>query len=229
MLSLCGLAVVVLGFAVGLNPLLVVVAAAFVSGLAAHLAPLQVLAALGKAFNDARLVTAALLVLPLVGVLERAGIQEQSRRIIAGFRGATVGRLLLLYMLFRQLTAAIGLVSIAGQPQTVRPLLAPMAEAAARAQVAQGEAEALDEAGRQRVRAFAAATDNVAVFFGEDIFLAIGSILLITAQLAAAGVHVEPLRLSLWAIPSAVAAFAVHGARLLWLDVRLRRRAGAGK
>jgi uncharacterized membrane protein len=218
MLSLCGLAVVVLGFAVGVNPLLVVVAAAFVSGLAAHLSPLQVLAALGRSFNDARLVTAALLVLPLVGVLERAGIQEQSRRLIARFRGATAGRLLILYMLFRQLTAAIGLVSIAGQPQTVRPLLAPMAETAAQAQ-----APELDEAGRQKVRAFAAATDNVAVFFGEDIFLAIGSILLITAQLAAAGVHVEPLRLSLWAIPSAIAAFVVHAVRLLRLDARLRR------
>ena len=223
MLSLLGLAVVVLGFAAGLNPLLVVVAAAWVSGLAAHLVPLQVLGALGKAFNDARLVTAALLVLPLVGVLERAGIQEQSRRLIAGLPRATAGRLLIVYMLLRQLTAALGLVSIAGQAQTVRPLLAPMAETAAL-----GQAPDLDAAGRQEVRAFAAATDNVAVFFGEDIFLAIGSILLITAQLAATGIHVEPLRLSLWAIPTAVAALAVHGARLLRLDRRLRRRAEAG-
>ena len=222
MLSLLGLAVVVLGFAAGVNPLLVVVAAAFAAGLAVHLGPLQVLAALGKAFNDARLVTAALLLLPLVGVLERAGIQEQSRRFIGGFRRASAGRLLIVYMLFRQATAAVGLVAIAGQTQTVRPLLAPMAETAAQAQ-----APDLDETGRQEVRAYAAATDNVAVFFGEDIFLAIGSILLITAQLAATGVHVEPLRLSLWAIPTAIAAFAVHGARLLRFDARLRRRAGA--
>lgn len=222
MLSLLGLAVVVLGFAIGINPLLVVVCAAFVSGLAAHMTPLHVLAAFGKAFNDARLVTAALILLPLVGVLERAGVQEQSRRLIAGFRGATAGRLLILYMAFRQVTAAIGLVSVAGQTQTVRPLLAPMAETAAEAQ-----AQGLDEAGRQEVRAYAAATDNVAVFFGEDVFLAIGSILLIAAQLATAGVHVEPLRLSLWAIPTALAAFAVHGVRLLMLDRRLRRDAKA--
>lgn len=220
MLSLLGLAVVILGFAIGLNPLLVVVAAAFVSGLFAHLSPVQVLAALGKAFNDSRLVTAALVVLPLVGVLERAGIQEQARRVIARFRRLSVGGLLMVYMALRQLTAAIGLVSIAGQTQTVRPLLAPMAESAA-----QGEGGALGEAERERIRALAAATENVAVFFGEDIFLAIGSILLIVASLAASGVHVEPLRLSLWAIPSAVAAFVVHGVRLVLLDRRLRREA----
>ena len=54
--------------------------------------------------------------------------------LIAGLRGATAGRLLICYMLFRQVTAACGLPSVAGQAQTVRPLVAPMAEAAAQVQ-----------------------------------------------------------------------------------------------
>ena len=64
-------------------------------------------------------------------------------------------------------------------PQTVRPLVAPMAVAAAEKQ--HGE---LDEATRERVKAMSAATDNVGLFFGEDIFLAIASILLIQGSLA---------------------------------------------
>jgi len=63
-----------------------------------------------------------------------------------------------------------------------------------------------------------AATDNVGLFFGEDIFLAIGSILLIVGFLDQSGLTVEPLALSVWAIPSALAAFVVHGARLLLFD-----------
>lgn len=209
MLTLLGVAVIVLGFALRFNPLLVVLAAALTAGLAAGLAPLEVLAAFGKAFNTNRYVTVAWLVLPAIGLLERAGLQERARSTIRSIRAATPGRILLVYLLMRQLTAALGLVSIAGQAQTVRPLVAPMAEAAA---------EPTSDARRDKVKAMSAATDNVGLFFGEDIFLAIGSILLIVGFLDQSGIAVEPLHLSMWAIPSALAAFVVHGARLLLFD-----------
>ena len=213
---LLGVVVIALGFLLRVNPLLVVVAAAFVTGLAAGKGPGEVLALLGHAFNDARYVTAAYLVLPVVALLERYGLQARARTLVAGWRGVTAGRLLLSYLLFRQVTAAIGLISIAGQPQTVRPLLAPMAEVAAEAQPG-GPARA------KRVRALAAATDNIGLLFGEDIFVAIGSILLMKGALEGLGIRLAPFQLSVWAIPSAFAALVIHGARLLLLDRRLRR------
>ena len=73
-----------------------------------------------------------------------------------------------------------------------------------------------------RVRAMAAATDNVGVFFGEDIFLAVASILLIKGFLDSNGIFVTPFQLSVWAIPTAIAAFLVHGFRLLRLDRRAK-------
>jgi uncharacterized membrane protein len=69
----------------------------------------------------------------------------------------------------------------------------------------------------------AAATDNVGNFFGEDIFIAIGSILLIVGFLDQNGIHVAPLHLSVWAIPTAICAFLIHSARLLWLDRTLKK------
>ena len=78
----------------------------------------------------------------------------------------------------------------------------------------------LSEDEREKVRALSAATDNVALFFGEDVFLAIGSILLMVGFLAQSGIEVQPLQMSLWAAPTAVAAFLVHGARLLMFDRR---------
>src|SRR5689334_6963690 len=89
MLTLLGVAAVVVGFAVRLNPLLVVVIAAFVTGLAAGLTPVEVLEAFGKAFNENRFVSAAYLVLPVIGVVERAGLQERARMLIAKFRGVS--------------------------------------------------------------------------------------------------------------------------------------------
>ena len=93
MLTLLGVAVVVLGFAARFNPLLVVVVAALVTGLCAGLSPIQVLETLGHAFNENRFVTVALLVLPVIGVAERAGLQERAKMLIARFRGVSVDTL----------------------------------------------------------------------------------------------------------------------------------------
>ena len=81
----------------------------------------------------------------------------------------------------------------------------------------------LDDKTRQSIRAQAAAAENVAVFFGEDIFVALGSVLLMVGILASSGIVIEPLHLSLWAIPSAIAAFVIHGARVLLFERRLRK------
>ncbi|MBA2936266.1 DUF969 domain-containing protein [Sphingomonas sp. CGMCC 1.13654] len=218
MLVLAGIAVIALGFLLRFNPLLVVAASAAVTGIAAGLDPLKILAAFGHAFNETRYVTIIWIVLPVIGLLERFGLQERARAVVAGFGRATAGRLLIVYLLFRQLTAALGLTSIAGPAPTVRPLVAPMAEA-----LAERQAGALDDAQRERVKALAAATDNVGLFFGEDIFLAIGSILLMKGLLEQFGIELQPFQLSVWAIPSAIAAFVIHGFRLWLLDRELAR------
>jgi uncharacterized membrane protein len=210
---LLGILIVVAGFALRLNPLLVVTVAAIATGLIAGKPLLVVIAAFGKAFNDNRFVTIIYILLPVIGLLERYGLQQRARTLIGGMRRATAGRLLIFYLLFRQVTASLGLTSIAGPAQTVRPLVAPMAEAAAEKQD-----PSLDDARRERVKAFAAATDNVGNFFGEDIFIAIGSILLMVGFLQQSGIRLEPLQLSLYAIPTAILAFVIHGTRLLLLD-----------
>jgi uncharacterized membrane protein len=63
----------------------------------------------------------------------------------------------------------------------------------------------------------------VGVFFGEDIFIAMGSVLLIKAFLDQNGYGMTPLQIALWSIPTAIAAFIIHAARLWWLDRRLKR------
>lgn len=215
--TLLGIGVVVLGFALRLNPLLVIAAAAGVTGWAAGLSPLTIIAVFGKAFATNRFVSVAFLVLPVIGILERYGLQERARILIARLRGATAGRLLLAYFLLRQLAAALGL-PIGGHAAVVRPLLAPMVEGAAEVQ-----AGPITETQTYWLRAHAAAVENIGVFFGEDIFVAIGSILLIKGFLETQKIIVEPFALSVWAIPTAILAALIHGVRLLRIDARLKR------
>lgn len=214
---LLGIALVVIGFALRFNPLLVVAVAGIVTGLLGHMPFLKVLIILGHGFNENRYVSIIWIILPVIGLLERYGLQERARALIASIRGATTGRLLIVYLGLRQIISAFGLTSVFGPAQTVRPLLAPMALAAAEKD--HGE---LDEETVERIKAMSAATDTVGLFFGEDIFLAVASILLIQAALAGFGIQLTPFQLSVWAIPSAICAFLIHGARLLLLDRRLR-------
>ncbi|CAL9434994.1 DUF969 domain-containing protein [Streptomyces albus] len=230
MIVLLGVLVVVLGFATRRNPLLVVGVAGIVTGLLGKLSPVEILRTFGESFASSRSVTIFAITLPVIGLLERNGLQQQARTLI-GKLGTklTTGRFLTLYLLLRQLTAAVGLQTIGGPAQSVRPMIAPMAEAAAERRFGHlpavtGNGGRLPEKVREKVRSHAAGTDTVGLFFGEDCFLAIGSILLITGLVNSTyHTHLEPLHLALWAIPSAVCAFFVHGGRLLRLDRKLER------
>jgi uncharacterized membrane protein len=216
---LLGVAVVIAGFALKRNPVLVVVIAGLTCGIAAGMSPQDLLALLGTTFVSNRALLLFTLTLPVIGVLERAGLRERARVWILGFARLTLARLLIAYLALRQVLSAVGLNNVAGHPQTVRPLLAPMTEATAARTLG-----ALDDHTRERVRALAAATDNIGLFFGEDVFLAFGAVLLIQAFYNGQGIHLEPMSIALWAVPTAIAAFVIHAVRIVVFQLRLERR-----
>src|SRR5436190_23424038 len=124
LLTLVGVLIVVVGFVLRINPLLVVTVAGLATGLASGLGPLAVVAAFGKAFITSRYVAVVWLVLPVIGLLERSGLKERARQLVANLRFATTSRILLAYLAIRQITAALGLTSLGGHAQMVRPLIA---------------------------------------------------------------------------------------------------------
>ncbi len=223
---LIGVAVVIVGFALRFNPILVVTVAGLATGLAAKFPPDLLLAKLGTGFVKTRSLPLASLLLPLpvIGLLERHGLRERARAWVVRLRKATAGRLLIGYLFVREGAASLGLTMLGGHPTMVRPLVAPMAEAAA--EQSHGP---LPPAVRDRLRAMAAATDNVGLFFGEDIFVAFGSIVLMHTFLTESGIVTDPLHIALWGIPTALVAFVVHAARLMQLERRLPRHIAQAK
>lgn len=214
---LLGVAVVVVGFALRVNPVFVVVVAGITSGVASGMGIDDLLALLGTSFVSNRLLLLFALTLPVIGLLERYGLRERAQQWILGFRRLSLARLLVSYLAFRQMLSMVGLYDIAGHAQTVRPLLAPMSE-----QAAAREAP-IDDADRMRVRALAAATDNIGRFFGEDVFLAFAGVLLIQRFFDGQGITLEPFAISVWALPTAIAAFVIHSLRVAWAQRSLER------
>jgi len=215
---LAGIAAIVVGFLLRFNPVIVVVVAGLITGLAAQMPIADILEKLGAGFlNTRNLPFILLLPLAIIGLLERNGLKERAQAWIARIRSATAGRLMIVYLFAREITAALGLTSLGGHPQMVRPLLAPMAEGAAESRYGD-----LPPAVRYRLRAMAAATDNVGLFFGEDIFVAFGAIIFMhNFMQESAGIQTEPLHIALWGIPTALCAFLIHAVRLHRLDKTL--------
>jgi uncharacterized membrane protein len=224
MIKLIGVAVVAVGFALRLNTLLVVMAAGVITGLVAGLSFNDILALFGKSFVDSRSVTLAIVLMAMVvGVLERYGLQERAEMLIKRMQAATAGRVLLLYTAIRQVWIALG-VNIGGHAAAVRPLVAPMAEAAARAR--HGD---LPEKTVHTIRAHAAAAENIGNFFGEDIFIAVGAVLLMKGFFEAQKIEVNLWAMAFWGIPTAVIAFGAMAWRCRVLDRRVRRETARAK
>ena len=224
MMRLIGILVVAAGFALRANTLAVVMAAGIATGLVAGMSFDEIMAQFGTFFVENRFVTLPIaLVVPVVGLLEKHGLKERSETLIRRAGAATAGRVLLLYTAMRQISISLG-VNIGGHAQAVRPLVAPLAEGAARAR--HGE---LPEAAVEAIRAHAAAAENVGNFFGEDIFVAVGAILLMKGFLSAQKIEVSVWAMSFWGIPTALVAFAAMAWRARALDRRLAREAAAAR
>jgi uncharacterized membrane protein len=218
--KLIGVALVAVGFALRWNPLVVILVAGFATGFTAGFGPMEILALMGRFFVENRFMTLPIVLLvPLIGLLERYGLQERAGQLIGKMAGATAGGILFLYQAMRQVTSMFGL-AIGGHTSMVRPLISPMAEAAA-----EKKAGLLPEALRMKIRAHAAAAENWGNFFADDIFVAVGPVLLMGGVFKAAGVEVSLKELGLWGLPTAAAALGLGW----WRYRKLNRRIQAAK
>lgn len=233
LLKLAGVAIIVIGLALRLRTTLVVVVAALVTGLVAglplfshegffqHLPYLTkpgqtgVINTLGKAFADNRLMTLFIITLPAIGLAERYGLQERSGNLIRKIRAATVGRLLIVYQLFRALHGVMG-IRIYGHPSFVRPLIFPMSL---------GAAPSSDTDSIDKIKAANAAAENYGFFYPQNLNPVQAGILLVYGVLQGIGLTVSVWDLVKYSIPVVAGSIVFGVIQFLWLDRVLRRMA----
>lgn len=220
--KLVGIVIVILGLVFKFNPLIVVIVAGFATGFAGGMTPVEILDTIGNAFTTNRYMSLFILVLPVIGILERNGLREQAGRLIKSIKGASAGRIMLLYMLFRQVTVALG-VSLGGHPSFIRPVVSPMAEAAA------AKGRDVPKATLDKIRGMAASSENFGNFFGQNLFIAAGGLLLIKGVFDSAGYEVALTKMALYCLPSAVAAFIFAAVRYTLFDRSIEKEIAAAE
>lgn len=127
LLKLLGILIVVVGFVLKLDSILIIMVAAIVTGLVAGMDPITFLETLGSSFVANR--SMCVIVMVVTGTLERNGLKQAAAHLMEKFKNASAGVVIGIYGIFRLIFAAFN-VSFGGVAGFVRPIVMPMAIAA---------------------------------------------------------------------------------------------------
>ncbi len=200
MIKLLGIVIIVIGFILKLDTIAVVLTAGVVTGLVGGLSFGEILNILGEAFVTNRYMTVFFVTLPVIGLLERYGLKQRAAELIGNLKAATAGKILSIYMVIRTIAAALSL-RIGGHVEFIRPLIYPMAEGAARNKYGDIPEEAVED-----IKGMSAAVENYGNFYGQNVFIAAGGVLLIVGTLNELGVQVTEKEVANASIPIAIIA-----------------------
>ena len=224
LLKLVGVLVVILGFALKRDTIATVVVAGVVTGLVAGMTPMEILEVLGNSFITQRTATLFVLTLPVIGISERYGLKEKAVDFIKSIKGATTGKILSIYQTIRAVAAAFS-VRLGGHPQFVRPLINPMAQAAAIANFGEVDEETVD-----KIKGASAASENYGNFFAQNVFMGASGTLLIASTLAEQGyAEVTALNVAMWSIPIAIISVLLGILKNYMFDKKLKATLGEKK
>lgn len=223
-LKLIGVLVVIIGFALKFDAMATVVVAGIVTGLVAGMDPMAILDTLGKAFITNRTATLFVLTLPVIGLCERNGLKDKAVDFIKGLKIATAGKVIALYQVIRTFAAAFSL-RIGGHPQFIRPLINPMAQAAAVARL-----DHVDEKAEDEIKGMTAASENFGNFFAQNCFMGASGTLLIVSTLNEQGfAEVTAPQIAMWSVPIAVISVLAGIVYSYLFNQKLKRRLGQNK
>ena len=133
-IKLIGVLIVVIGFILKLDTLAVVVTAGLATGLVAGMTPMEILNTLGTAFITNRTATLFILTLPVIGLCERNGLKDKAVDFIKSLKKCH-NRPAHRHLAGHPYCGICIFTPYRRTPQFIRPLINPMAQAAARGTV----------------------------------------------------------------------------------------------
>lgn len=217
-LVLIGIVIVIIGFALKLDSILIIFAAAIATALVGGLGVDGFLETLGSSFVSNRSVALFIIIVLVTGTLERNGLKQAAATLIGKVKGVTPGVIIALYGVMRLVFAAFN-VAFGGVAGFVRPVVIPMAIGAIEARGYTPNEQHVEE-----IKGMASGMENVANFFGQVLFVGTAGALLVQSTLSGLGYDVDLLRLAIIEIPVALIALAVTAVYYIIKDARLIRR-----
>ena len=218
MLSLLGVVVVIIGFALKLEPIAIIVVSAIVTAVCGGINVVDLLTSVGTTFvaNRNQLITIILMI--LTGTLEKNGLKEAGAALIRKAKGLTTGMLIAIWGVLDEIFI-IFKIPIGGIPSYVRPILMPMTLG-----IIESKGYEVAPEHEETIKALYGKDYNVSNFFGQCLFAANSSVLLIKSTLASIGYEVDVMQIVAVQIPVALFAMLVNATQTLIVDGRMVKK-----
>ena len=215
LLRLLGIVIVVVGFAMKLNSILIIAVAAIATAIVAGMDPVVFLETMGSSFVSNRSMEIFIMTLVITGTLERNGLKQAAAAVMAKIKGASAGMVVAAYGVFRVIFAAFN-VGFGGVAGFVRPIIMPMAQAAV-----EKDGQPIAEDHLEQIKGMASGMENITWFFGQVLFVGGSGGILVQGTLSQLGYEVSLLDLAAVQIPVAVIATLVAIVYYLIVNKRL--------
>lgn len=216
--KLAGVLIVIVGFALKLDSILIIFLALITTGLVGGLGVDGLLEVIGTNFVANRSMAIFIMILLITGVLERNGLREAATDLIKKVKGATAGKIIMAYGVMRAAFGAFN-VGFGGVAGFIRPVVLPMAEAAVKADGNEPSEEHLEE-----IKGMASAMENITWFFFQVLFVGGAGGVLVQGTLASLGYEVELIELAAAEIPIAIIALIVGCTVILMHDKKMSKK-----
>lgn len=210
--------IVIVGFALRLDSILIVVVAMIVTALVSGLGIETMLETLGSSFVANRGMAIFIIIMLATGTLERNGLKESAARMIKKFKRVNTSAILMIYGVFRTVFAAFN-VSFGGVAGFVRPIVYPMMEGAVESKGLPDNEEYFED-----LKGMSSAMENITWFFGQNLFIGGAGALLVQSTLKSLGYDVSLVRLMVVEIPVALVALVVACIYFHFKDKRLMKK-----
>jgi permease len=215
---LLGVLVVIIGFAIKLEPIAIIVVSAIVTAIFGGINVIDLLETVGTTFvaNRNQLITIILMI--LTGTLERNGLKEAGADLIRRAKGLTTGMLIAIWGVLDEIFI-IFKIPIGGIPSFVRPIMMPMTLG-----IIESKGYDIAPEHEETIKALYGKDYNVSNFFGQCLFAANSSVLLIQSTLASIGYDVDVMQIVMVQVPVAIFAMIVNATQTLIVDKRMIKK-----
>lgn len=218
LVKLLGILIVIVGFALKLDSILIILVAAIVTAFVGGLGLNGLLETLGSSFVANRNMAIFILIMLVTGTLERNGLKQAAANLISKVKGASSGIVIGMYGIMRVIFAAFN-VSFGGVAGFVRPIVLPMTIGAV-----ESKGHKVNEDHLEQLKGMSSGMENVAWFFGQVLFVGGAGALLVQSTLASLGYDVELIDLVKVEIPVAIVAVTTAIVYYYFKDRKLRKK-----
>lgn len=218
LIKLLGILVVIVGFALKKDSILIILVASIVTAVVSGLGFTEFLKIFGSSFVANRSMAIFILILLVTGTLERNGLKQASSKLISKVKGASPGMVIGLYGIMRGIFAAFN-VGFGGVAGFVKPIIMPMATGAV-----ETKGHKINENHLDQIKGMASGMENVAWFYCNVLFVGSAGGLLVQSTLASLGYNVELIDLVKVEIPVAIFAIVFTIVYYFLRDKKLRKK-----